>query len=70
MLEGQEMIDAMEALIDWLNGQGIDADEAVPLLGNTLVAIIHGVAKAHHRDFDATFEIAMQAIRDVKETQK
>ena len=43
-MKDTEIRDASEALIDWLESQDLDPENAVPVLTTTLIALIHEIA--------------------------
>ena len=49
-MKGKDIVAASSALVDWLESQEIDPDDAVLVMTTTLVGVIYQLAKKHGGD--------------------
>jgi len=51
------------ALIDWIESQDIEAEEAVPVLVHALASFVYAVAETRGNDVQAGLDVVAQMVR-------
>lgn len=51
------------ALIDWVESQDIEAEEAVPVLVHALASFVYAIAETRHNDVQAGLDVVAEMVR-------
>jgi hypothetical protein len=54
------------ALIDWVDSQDLDAEEAVPVLVHALASFVYAIAETRGADVKVGLDVAAEMVRNSK----